>query len=81
MLDEIESQFDISVKGIPFVGDSLRDLEAAIAKGCDPVLVRTGRGSTTQEIIRKDEKFNQVSVYDDLSSFVDFYLKEEKRGE
>ena len=34
LLTEIESTFGLSLAGEPFVGDSLRDLEAAIAFGC-----------------------------------------------
>jgi D-glycero-D-manno-heptose 1,7-bisphosphate phosphatase len=34
---------------VAFVGDSLKDLQAAEAAGCRPVLVLTGNGRTTSE--------------------------------
>lgn len=44
------------------VGDDLRDVEAARAAGCRPVLVRTGKGSG----LTVDRG---VAVYDDLAAF------------
>ncbi len=45
---EIARRFGRDLKGVPAVGDSLRDLLAAGAVGCQPVLVRTGKGLRTQ---------------------------------
>jgi D-glycero-D-manno-heptose 1,7-bisphosphate phosphatase len=36
------------MKGVPVVGDSLRDLQAGVAVGCRPYLVLTGKGSKTK---------------------------------
>ena len=47
LLSAIETEIGTSPRGCPFVGDSLRDLQAARAFGCDPVLVRTGKGEMT----------------------------------
>jgi D-glycero-D-manno-heptose 1,7-bisphosphate phosphatase len=33
---------------VPVVGDSLRDLQAGVAVGCQPYLVLTGKGAKTQ---------------------------------
>lgn len=33
---------------MPAIGDSLRDLQAASALGCSPILVRTGKGEKTE---------------------------------
>lgn len=49
MLRAIGQRFDIQLTGIPFVGDSLRDLQAAFEVGCTPYLVRTGKGKRTIE--------------------------------
>jgi D-glycero-D-manno-heptose 1,7-bisphosphate phosphatase len=35
------------LQGAPFIGDSLRDIQAAEAFGCKPVLVKTGNGTQT----------------------------------
>jgi D-glycero-D-manno-heptose 1,7-bisphosphate phosphatase len=47
MLLEIAGRFDIALAGVPAVGDSLRDLQAASAAGARPVLVLTGKGQQT----------------------------------
>lgn len=48
LIDAIEAEFDTSASSVPLVGDSLRDLQAGIDKGCDPILVLTGKGEKTQ---------------------------------
>ena len=47
MFLEIAERFEISLQGVPAVGDSLRDLQAAAAVGATPILVRTGKGEMT----------------------------------
>ncbi len=48
MIEEIATRYGISLKDVPAVGDSLRDLEAAARLGAQPYLVLTGKGSKTQ---------------------------------
>jgi len=48
MIEEIAVRFGVSLKGVPAVGDSLRDLEAAARLGAQPYLVLTGKGAKTQ---------------------------------
>lgn len=47
MLREIAARFDLALAGVPVIGDSLRDLQAASAAGARPVLVLTGKGAQT----------------------------------
>jgi D-glycero-D-manno-heptose 1,7-bisphosphate phosphatase len=47
MLLEIAERFNLSLAGVPAIGDSLRDLQAASAAGARPVLVLTGKGEQT----------------------------------
>lgn len=49
MFREISQRFGLSLKGVPAIGDSLRDLEAAAAVGAKPMLVLTGKGKKTME--------------------------------
>jgi D-glycero-D-manno-heptose 1,7-bisphosphate phosphatase len=66
MLNEIMDQFNESPQTTLFVGDSLRDLQAARAAGCEPVLVRTGNGRSAEvEAVR----IGVTRIYDDLASF------------
>ena len=47
MLLEIAERYDLTLAGVPTVGDSLRDLQAARAAGARPILVLTGKGEQT----------------------------------
>jgi D-glycero-D-manno-heptose 1,7-bisphosphate phosphatase len=47
MLTEIGLRFGIEMTGVPCVGDSERDLQAAEAVGAQPMLVLTGKGEKT----------------------------------
>ena len=49
LLDEIATRFGVSLDGVPFIGDSLRDLQAGAAVGAQPVLVLTGKGKKTRK--------------------------------
>ena len=48
MLEDIAHRFNTNLSGVPVVGDSQRDLEAAAAVGATPLLVLTGNGKKTQ---------------------------------
>jgi D-glycero-D-manno-heptose 1,7-bisphosphate phosphatase len=48
MLEEIATRFHSDLKGVPVVGDSLKDLQAADAVGAQPILVLTGKGEKTK---------------------------------
>ena len=48
MFEEIAARFHTELKGVPCVGDGLRDLQAADAVGAQPILVLTGKGKKTQ---------------------------------
>ena len=47
LLRDIASRFNADLNGVPVIGDSLRDLQAAIEVGGQPVLVLTGKGHKT----------------------------------
>ena len=77
MLLEISDRLGIGLSGVPFVGDSLGDLEAATAAGAMPVIVKTGRGQLTQENLLQTElshTLGQTPVYADLAEFTDAVL-------
>jgi D-glycero-D-manno-heptose 1,7-bisphosphate phosphatase len=48
LLEEIARRFNVDLTGVPTIGDSLRDLQAAAAVGARPILVLTGKGLSTQ---------------------------------
>lgn len=47
MLEAIAAHYQAELPGVWFVGDSKGDLEAALAVGAQPVLVKTGKGERT----------------------------------
>jgi D-glycero-D-manno-heptose 1,7-bisphosphate phosphatase len=47
MLIEIGNRFGVDLTGVPCVGDSVRDLQAAAAVEAQPILVLTGKGEKT----------------------------------
>ena len=49
MLHEIARRMNLSLAGVPMVGDGLRDLQAASAVGAKPYLVLTGKGRKTKQ--------------------------------
>jgi D-glycero-D-manno-heptose 1,7-bisphosphate phosphatase len=71
LVRRIAADLDVDPAGAPFVGDSRRDLEAAVAAGCRPVLVRTGNGRRTEAETDRPE----AEVHDDLAAFVAAWLE------
>ncbi|MEJ2360104.1 MAG: D-glycero-beta-D-manno-heptose 1,7-bisphosphate 7-phosphatase [Gammaproteobacteria bacterium] len=72
LFEEIAQRLDIDLEGVPVVGDSLRDLQAAQQVGAAPILVRTGKGERT---LAKGVGLDNVPVFDDLASYVDYLLE------
>jgi D-glycero-D-manno-heptose 1,7-bisphosphate phosphatase len=65
-------QVDLKKNQTPCVGDSLRDLLAANAAACRPILVLTGNGQKTKDTF--PESLKNVEIFADLQSFVKVFL-------
>ena len=74
MFLDISSRYDMDLKGVPAVGDSLRDLQAAAQAGCSPWLVLTGNGKKT---LAKGDLPPGTHVADDLAAVADAWLSKE----
>lgn len=72
MFQEIGVRFNVSLAGVPCIGDSLRDLQAAAEVGGLPILVLTGKGRLTQE--RGGFPENTL-VFADLSEAVRYVIQ------
>lgn len=72
MLLSISRVHSVDLTFAYFVGDSLKDLDAAAAVGAHGVLVLTGNGVTTQASLMP--KHSGVPVFDSLLGFVDSLL-------
>ena len=68
MLDQIQKKFKVDLKGHPFVGDSLKDLEVAESFGCEGILVKTGKGIQTLAV--DSDLVKKTRVFNDLENFV-----------
>lgn len=72
LLQQIANDFKLNLNKTPMVGDALRDLQAGIALGCQPILVKTGKGSTT---LADKELPPNTKVFDDLMTFANDFVK------
>lgn len=71
LFEDIAWRYDVSLKNVPAVGDSLRDLQAAASLGCAPWLVRSGKGLRTLERGGLPEN---TQVRENLAAIVDEWL-------
>jgi D-glycero-D-manno-heptose 1,7-bisphosphate phosphatase len=67
MIEEIATRYNISLDGVPAIGDSLRDLEATARLGAQPILVLTGKGAKTRA---KGGLPQGTQIFPDLSAAV-----------
>lgn len=74
MFQEISARFGVRLKGVPVVGDSLRDLQAGYVHGCVPYLVLTGKGEKTRD---KGGLPPGTTIFPDLAAVVDHLLRAE----
>lgn len=72
LFNDIAERLHINLKGVPAIGDSLRDIQAAAAAGASPVLVLTGQGEQTLEsLLESSGCIEDIPVYADLSAAAD----------
>ena len=64
MFEEIAARFHTELKGVPAIGDSLKDLQAAESVGAQPILVLTGKGAHTRA---EGGLPRRTLVFDDLA--------------
>lgn len=79
LLEEIASRMGIGLAGVPFIGDSLRDIEAARVVGASPWLVLTGKGQQTLTTLMEnaqEELLLDLPVFRDLASLADMFLRQ-----
>jgi D-glycero-D-manno-heptose 1,7-bisphosphate phosphatase len=82
MLQDIGRRYGVDMAQVPMVGDTLRDLQAAHAAGCQPHLVLSGRAATLagaglQAVL---DAVPGTLVHTDLGAFVDAVLNEDDRA-
>lgn len=73
LMHQIAAAFATELTGVPVIGDSVRDLQSALAVGARPILVRTGKGERSLASLGEasvDERLRTVPVYRDLEAAV-----------
>jgi D-glycero-D-manno-heptose 1,7-bisphosphate phosphatase len=73
MLHEAMARFEATAAETVVIGDSRRDLEAAVRAGCRRILVRTGNGRET-EAEGLPASLLPCPIEDDLAAAVDRLL-------
>lgn len=71
LLKQISARFNVPLQGVPVIGDSLRDCQAAQAVGASPYLLRTGKGERT---IKQNPDLQDIPIYNDLNDVTNFLL-------
>jgi D-glycero-D-manno-heptose 1,7-bisphosphate phosphatase len=79
MLLQAAQELDLDLAGSYLVGDAVSDVEAALAAGCLPILVLSGRGRQQQAVLR-GRGYPGVLVAEDLTEAVDYILDGHRRG-
>ena len=76
LMRDIAKRYGIDPKHVPMVADTLRDLQAAQAAGCEPHLVLSGRAATLDaaQIKHLIEQVPHTLVHVDLAAFAEHLL-------
>jgi D-glycero-D-manno-heptose 1,7-bisphosphate phosphatase len=81
LFEQIAERYGMHLKGVPAVGDTQRDLQAGIALGCEPHLVRTGKAAALDEAQLEQwlALLPGTTVHADLGAFADFIIERDRR--
>ena len=75
LLEQIAERYGVTLQGVPYIGDSLRDMQAAAAAGCTPHLVCTGRHTDLRGQAELPPGFPaDTRIHADLAACVDHLL-------
>jgi D-glycero-D-manno-heptose 1,7-bisphosphate phosphatase len=78
LYEQIGERYGVDLRKVPVVGDSSRDLEAAVAAGCPPHLVRTGKGLalTAAQLEQLHQQIPGLQVHADLAAFAEHFIQQ-----
>jgi D-glycero-D-manno-heptose 1,7-bisphosphate phosphatase len=80
LFEQIGERYGVELAGVPTVGDTVRDLLAGSAMGCEPHLVLTGKGAALRGRDLPDNFPKDTRVHEDLAAFADFLIAREVAG-
>lgn len=78
LLLQLSRKYGVPLDNVPFIGDSARDVEAALAVGARAILVRTGAGIEAE--VDLAARGLDVEVFADLAAVVDELIRESGRA-
>jgi D-glycero-D-manno-heptose 1,7-bisphosphate phosphatase len=74
LYQEIANRINHSLQYVPVIGDSMRDLEAAVSVGARPLLVRTGKGEQT--LLQYADFLTGIACFADLAEAAEHLIRE-----
>jgi D-glycero-D-manno-heptose 1,7-bisphosphate phosphatase len=76
LMHDIGERYGVELGAVPMVCDTLRDLEAARAAGCQPHLVRSGRAAVADDatIAQWLEAVPGTKVHKDMAAFAEHVI-------
>jgi D-glycero-D-manno-heptose 1,7-bisphosphate phosphatase len=82
LFEQIGERFGVPLRDVPVVGDSLRDLQAGAAVGCQPHFVRTGKGGRLGDAAVEAlcAQVPGTRVHADLAAFAEHLIREGRKS-
>ena len=77
LFEQIGERYGVDLADVPAVGDTLRDMQAGSAVGCEPHLVLTGKGAAYRDRTLPEGFPAHTRVHADLAAFVAALLARE----
>ena len=74
LFEQIGERYVVNLADVPAVGDAPRDAKGAVAAGCEPHLVLTGKGAAHRGHPLPEAFPPNTQVHEDLSAFVDWLV-------
>lgn len=62
---ELSQRLGFTLRGLPYIGDSISDIDAAVGMEMRPILVKTGKGKDTLD--RNIRRLKGVPIFQDLN--------------
>jgi D-glycero-D-manno-heptose 1,7-bisphosphate phosphatase len=81
LFEMIAERYGVDLADVPLVGDSQRDLEAGATVGCEPHLVRTGKGARLddEQLETILERVPGTRVHADLAAFAEHLIQGQRK--
>ena len=74
LFEQIGERYGVTLKGVPTVGDSARDLIAGATAGCEPHLVLSGKSAKLRGQPLPDNFPASTRVHENLLAFADYLV-------